>query len=81
MKVLIEMPVEVCDSLLDKCDQSSAEYYTLTKANLFHCPKDDHQLRLMRIFCDRKEATRLLTLVSQISSDALADIEKAMAMS
>jgi len=29
MNVLIEMSVEVYDSLLDKCDQSCAECYTL----------------------------------------------------
>jgi hypothetical protein len=34
MKVLIEMSVEVYDSLLDKCDQSCAEYYTLTKGSI-----------------------------------------------
>ncbi len=51
MNVLIEMSVEVYDNLLDKCDQSCAEYYTLTKANIVFRLKEDHQLKLMRIFC------------------------------
>ena len=44
MKVLIETSVEVYDSLLDKCDQSCAEYYTLTKANIVFRWKEDRQL-------------------------------------
>ena len=59
MNVLIEMSVEVYDNLLDNCDQSCAEYYTLTKANIVFRWKEDHQLKLMRIFCGVNEATRV----------------------
>jgi hypothetical protein len=79
MKVLIEMSVEVYDSLLDKCDQSCAEYYTLTKANIGFRLKEDHQLKLMRIFCEVNEATRLLAMASRICLDAVPYIEKAIA--
>ena len=49
MNVLIEMSVEVYDSLLDKCDQSCAEYYTLTvtvwKDDRFRALFNDHRER------------------------------------
>jgi hypothetical protein len=79
MNVLIEMSVEVYDSLLDKCDQSCAEYYTLTKANIVFRWKENHQLKLMRIFCELNEATRLLAMASRICPAAVPQIEKAIA--
>jgi hypothetical protein len=79
MKVLIETSVEVYDSLLDKCDQSCAEYYTLTKANIVFRWKEDRQLKLMRIFCDLNEATKLIAMASRICPAAVPYIEKAIA--
>jgi hypothetical protein len=79
MKVLIETSVEVYDSLLDKCDQSCAEYYTLTKANIVFRRKEDRQLKLMRIFCDLNEATKLIAMASRICPAAVPYIEKAIA--
>jgi hypothetical protein len=79
MKVLIEMSVEIYDSLLDKCDQSRAEYYTLIKANIVFRLKEDHQLKLMRIFCDLNEATKLIAMASRICPAAVPQIEKAIA--
>jgi len=79
MNVLIEMSVEVYDSLLDKCDQSCAEYYTLTKTNIVFRWKEDHQLKLMRIFCELNEATKLIAMASRICPAAVPYIEKAIA--
>ena len=79
MKVLIETSVEVYDSLLDKCDQSCAEYYTLTKADIVFRWKEDRQLKLMRIFCDLNEATKLIAMASRICPAADPYIEKAIA--
>ena len=79
MKVLIETSVEVYDSLLDKCDQSCAEYYTLTKADIVFRWKEDRQLKLMRIFCDLNEATKLIAMASRICPAAVPYIEKAIA--
>jgi hypothetical protein len=79
MKVLIETSVEVYDSLLDKCDQSCAEYHTLTKANIVFRWKEDRQLKLMRIFCDLNEATKLIAMASRICPAAVPYIEKAIA--
>jgi hypothetical protein len=79
MKVLIETSVEVYDSLLDKCAQSCAEYYTLTKANIVFRWKEDRQLKLMRIFCDLNEATKLIAMASRICPAPVPYIEKAIA--
>jgi len=79
MKVPIEMSVEVYDSLLDKCDQSCAEYYTLTKANIVFTLKEDHPLKLMRISCGVNEATRFLAMARRICPAAVPYIEKAIA--
>ena len=79
MNVLIEMSAEVYDGLLDKCDQSCAEYYTLTKANIVFRWKEDRQLKLRRILCDLNEATRLLATASRICPAAMPYIENAIA--
>lgn len=79
MNVLIEMSVEVYDNLLDNCDQSCAEYYTLTKANIVFRWKEDHQLKLIRIFCGVNQATRVLAMASRICPAAVPFIEKAIA--
>ena len=65
--------------MLDRCDQSRAEYYTLTKANMARRVREDHFERLMQITREVKEATGLLDLASRISAEAVLETGNAIA--
>jgi hypothetical protein len=76
MLVSIEMPLQVYDGLVDKCDQSSREHTILKNGVVV---RRENPGNAVVVLCEMIEAQKLLILASKTYPDAKEHILRAIA--
>jgi hypothetical protein len=66
VNIVIELPPNLYDGFVDKCDPSSREYELLKNGIIVRRPKGEHYERLIEINCKIEQGKRLLDLARQI---------------
>jgi len=77
--IIIRMPFEMYDRILESSKASVPLYVVLLRAFVVPSSVEGHIERMVEISCDADIAQQLLTVVSKACPDAVPLIEKAIA--
>ena len=79
MRVYIEMSLAHYDGFVLWCDPGSREHSVMKNGIVVRRPQGDHFDRVIKIACTVDDARFLLDRAKQLYSDAIPDIETALA--